>query len=109
MIITGIDLKVHQYSFIFFFKKGGKDYEPLFQQILSTFKFIETEKTPTKEEACVNSGGTVENSLCCESASDFPNLCLIGACGCSPENSRQIKTCDCGPEKCFNGTECVTS
>jgi len=82
-----------------------------FNQMLSTFKFIEneTEKTSTKEEACVNSGGTVKTSSCCESASDFPNLCLIGPCGCGPQNSHQIKTCDCGPEKCFNGTECVAS
>jgi len=35
-------------------------------------------------------------------------LCLIGPCGCSPENSHQIKTCDCGPDKCFNGNECVS-
>jgi len=97
------------YDSYFTFKEGGKGYEPTFNQILSTFKFIETEKNPTKEGACVNSGGTVETSLCCESASDFPDLCLIGPCGCSPENSHQIKTCDCGPEKCFNGTECVAS
>jgi len=84
-------------------------HQKILQQILSTFKFIELEKTSKKEDTCVNSGGTVETSLCCESASDFPNLCLIGACGCSPENSHQIKTCDCGEGKCFDGTECITS
>lgn len=60
-----------------------------------------------KEEACLNSGGQVITSLCCKSTSDFPNLCLIGACGCSPENSHEVKICDCGNDKCFNGDECV--
>jgi len=90
-------------------KEEYEKYAELFNQMLSTFKFIEPEKMITKEESCVNSGGTVETSLCCESASDLPNSCLIGACGCSPENSHQIKICDCGEGKCFNGTECVVS
>ncbi|PIR72356.1 MAG: hypothetical protein COU42_01690 [Candidatus Nealsonbacteria bacterium CG10_big_fil_rev_8_21_14_0_10_36_24] len=60
-----------------------------------------------KEKLCIDSGGTASTSLCCKEVSDFPNLCLIGACGCSPENSHEIKTCDCGEEKCFNGKECV--
>jgi eight-cysteine-cluster-containing protein len=63
----------------------------------------------TKEEkACLNFGGQVSTSLCCKSTNDFPNLCLIGACGCSPENSHQVKICDCGPDKCFDGKECVS-
>lgn len=45
--------------------------------------------------------------MCCKATSDFPNLCLIGPCGCSPENSHQVKVCDCGPNKCFDGNECV--
>lgn len=61
-----------------------------------------------KEQSCINSGGTVTTSLCCKSISDFPNLCLIGACGCSSENSKEVKICDCGDGKCFNGEECVT-
>jgi len=61
-----------------------------------------------KEQACVNSGGTISTSLCCKSTSDFPNLCLIGPCGCSPDNSHEIKICDCGPDKCFDGNECIT-
>lgn len=60
-----------------------------------------------KELACTNSGGTVTTSSCCKSVSGFPNSCLIGACGCSPDNSHDIKTCDCGEGKCFNGTSCV--
>jgi len=59
------------------------------------------------EQACNNAGGKVTTSLCCGSANDFPNLCLIGACGCAPANSHEIRTCDCGAGKCFNGKDCV--
>jgi len=58
-------------------------------------------------EACVNSGGEITTSLCCKMTSDYPNLCLIGACGCSPDNSHEVRICDCESEKCFNGKECV--
>jgi len=61
-----------------------------------------------QEKACVNSGGTVSTSKCCKSASDFPNSCAIGACGCSPENSHEVKICDCG-DGCWNGTKCVNN
>ncbi|XOA43066.1 MAG: hypothetical protein ACKKMO_01160 [Candidatus Nealsonbacteria bacterium] len=67
------------------------------------------EELTEKEQACINSGGEVSTSLCCKATGDFPNLCLIGPCGCSPENSHQVKICDCGPDKCFNGSECVSS
>jgi hypothetical protein len=60
-----------------------------------------------KETACINSGGTVSTSLCCQSVSDFPNLCLIGACGCSSENSHEVKICNCPENECFNGNQCV--
>lgn len=73
----------------------------------TTLKDITTEEM-NKEQSCLLSGGNIETSLCCGSTSDFPNLCLIGACGCSPTNSHQIKTCNCGDNKCFNGKECVT-
>jgi len=59
------------------------------------------------EQACLNSGGTVRTSLCCLSTGDFPNLCLIGPCGCSPENSHEVKVCDCGEGKCFDGSTCA--
>lgn len=61
----------------------------------------------TKEQGCTNSGGTIASSFCCNSVSDFPNSCLIGACGCAPANSHQVKTCDCGEGKCFDGNSCV--
>ena len=60
------------------------------------------------EQACLDSGGTVEITSCCLTASDFPNLCLIGACSCSTENSHDVKTCNCGEGKCFDGTICVS-
>jgi uncharacterized protein YceK len=72
---------------------------------------IENKETTTtasgKEQACTSSGGTVKTSLCCESVSDFPNTCLIGACGCSPENSHGVKVCECPGSKCFDGNTCT--
>ena len=62
-----------------------------------------------KEKSCLNSGGTPTTALCCQTTSDFPNTCLIGACGCSSANSHQVKVCDCGEGKCFNGNECIVS
>jgi membrane-bound inhibitor of C-type lysozyme len=62
-----------------------------------------------KEKSCLNSGGAVTTASCCQTASDFPNTCLIGACGCSPDNSKEIKTCNCGTDKCFNGEKCASA
>ena len=59
-----------------------------------------------KEQACLISGGTVTTSLCCKATGDFPNSCLIGACGCPPEYSHEVKVCDCGADKCFDGSRC---
>lgn len=59
-------------------------------------------------DGCTASGGTVVTSLCCASVSDFPNTCLIGACGCSPTNSHEVKTCECPEGMCFDGTRCVS-
>lgn len=57
---------------------------------------------------CQESGGTVETASCCKSVEDFPNTCNIGACGCSPDNSHEVKVCNCGERKCWTGTECAT-
>jgi eight-cysteine-cluster-containing protein len=65
-------------------------------------ELTETEKT------CIDSGGTVAIADCCKLTSDFPNSCLIGACGCSSDNSKQVKTCDC-KDGCWDGTKCVKS
>jgi len=62
-----------------------------------------------KEKACLSSGGQITTSLCCNLTSNYPNLCLIGACGCPSGNSHQVKVCDCGEGKCFNGNRCTTA
>lgn len=59
------------------------------------------------EQSCLSSGGTISTAICCMSAADFPNTCLIGACGCSPDNSHPVRSCDCGSGKCFDGVRCV--
>lgn len=61
-----------------------------------------------KEQACLDSDGTVEVASCCLATNDFPNLCLVGACGCSTEDSHQVKICNCGEGKCFDGETCVS-
>ena len=66
-----------------------------------------TTESAKREQACMISGGTIGTSSCCKSAEDFPNSCLIGACGCALENSKEVKVCNCGTGKCFNGTGCV--
>jgi len=66
------------------------------------------ETSDPKEQACIDSGGTVSTSLCCLAVGDFPNLCATGACGCAPGDSHEVKICDCGPGKCFDGETCVT-
>lgn len=63
----------------------------------------------TTGELCKESGGTIKTQLCCGSVSDFPNTCLIGACGCSSSNSKEVKVCDCGEGKCFDGKTCVST
>ena len=78
---------------------------------LPTKKALSEDQTPElteKEQACIDSGGTVTTSMCCKNTDDFPNFCIIGPCGCSPENSHEVKICDCGLDKCFDGTECVS-
>ncbi len=62
----------------------------------------------TAEEACLASGGTVTSALCCTSTGDFPNTCAVGACGCSPDASHEVRVCTCGAGTCFNGSACVS-
>lgn len=66
-------------------------------------------KTLTLENKCINSGGTVINKMCCNAVTDFPNTCLIGACGCSLENSHEMKVCECEEGKCWDSEkdQCV--
>lgn len=65
------------------------------------------ENTNSTTNKCVVGGGVVTQSLCCQSATEFPNTCAIGACGCSPSNSKNIDVCDCGINSCWNGEKCV--
>ncbi len=61
----------------------------------------------SKELACTDGGGTVARALCCSSVDDYPNTCIIGACGCAPDSSREVNICDCGEGRCFDGNGCV--
>ncbi|OPY53644.1 MAG: hypothetical protein A4E49_01341 [Methanosaeta sp. PtaU1.Bin112] len=65
------------------------------------------EPSNPKMENCIRSGGRVTVDMCCKSTPDFPNTCVIGPCGCSPDNSKETKVCDCGEGRCFDGTSCV--
>lgn len=66
-----------------------------------------TSESAKKEQACLIAGGTIGTELCCKSSGDFPNSCLIGACGCSAENSHEVKFCNCGIDSCFDGSKCI--
>jgi hypothetical protein len=61
----------------------------------------------TPEQGCLGSGGTVTTAMCCASTGDFPDTCAVGACGCGPSASHQVRFCMCAAGNCFNGTECV--
>ncbi len=71
-------------------------------------KTADIETPSDREQACLDSGGTVTAASCCESAEDFPDNCAIGACGCAPEYSHEVKFCSCGKGECFNGKKCIS-
>lgn len=73
--------------------------------ILNKKTVIPPEQTALKN--CLESGGQTITASCCLSTSHFPNTCLIGACGCAPDQSHNIQICDCGPDKCFDGNRCI--
>ncbi|HKZ45365.1 MAG TPA: hypothetical protein VJ343_01545 [archaeon] len=78
--------------------------------VLASYYLMQTNQHPSENElACINSAGTVRTAMCCLSAEDYPSTCLIGACGCSLENSHEVKFCDCGEGRCFNGNTCAMS
>lgn len=62
--------------------------------------------TPEGVTTCVDSGGIVANARCCRGVGDFPDTCLIGACGCSPLESEKVLVCECPAGQCFNGVVC---
>jgi hypothetical protein len=53
-------------------------------------------------QRCTSTGGTVDTSLCCLSAGDFPNRCAIGACSCPPALGHMVRVCNCPSGMCFN-------
>jgi hypothetical protein len=63
--------------------------------------------TPDLEQACVDSGGTVEARECCMQTEDFPSTCLIGTCVCPPGNTHMVQYCLCPEDTCFDGTTCI--
>jgi uncharacterized protein (UPF0333 family) len=80
--------------------------------IILYFIFANKKTTPIvsdAEAACVNTGGTVSAVPCCSSSNEFPNTCMIGACRCSADNSKETKTCVCPEGSCFDGTGCATT
>lgn len=77
------------------------------EKLPETPKNEQNREAAEKEKACVDSGGIVTAALCCQSAEDFPDSCAIGACGCAPEYSHQVKFCGCGDGKCFEKNACV--
>lgn len=93
------------------FEKAIQDFKTAMEKARADFKASASQEDPDNslKQACESSGGTVATSTCCQSAKNFPNLCLIGPCGCSPDNSHQIKVCNCGNGKCFDGSACVAS
>jgi hypothetical protein len=71
------------------------------------YKYLSLVYETSKERNCTNSGGTIGTSQCCKSVIDFPNTCLIGACGCALTDSHEVKVCNCQEGKCFNGNACT--
>jgi hypothetical protein len=53
-------------------------------------------------DLCSTTGGTISTQSCCSSAANFPNSCEVGACGCSPTNSKTISMCLCKSGTCFD-------
>ncbi len=58
-------------------------------------------------ERCTRSGGTVGSASCCGLVGDFPNTCLVGACGCEPGKSHSVQVCQCPAGLCFDGRSCA--
>ena len=91
--------------------------DPVFERLATSLRkgFIiengilkEAAASVVAEKGCTSTGGKVIITSCCKTAIDFSNNCLVGACGCSPNNSKQVKNCSCPSGKCFDGNECIT-
>jgi serpin B len=64
-----------------------------------------------QEEACIKSGGSITTKSCCKSIIEFPDTCLIGACGCAPQYSHEVVACECGEGRCWDSSKhtCINS
>lgn len=65
----------------------------------------------SNEDLCTTTGGTVDVTSCCGTASDFPNLCGdANICPCPPGGNASNKTvCSCPEGSCFHDIAgCVT-
>jgi len=86
-------------------QKAFQDYQILVDKpildSISSIKFIEK---ISKEESCINSGGSISEITCyCAQTTNFYNSCLVGGCTCTPDptQARRIKSCECGQGNCF--------
>ena len=56
----------------------------------------------SNEKLCTDTGGSIVEASCCKSVGgNFPSSCYMGQCGCSLEDSHNVKTCECNEGKCF--------
>ncbi len=51
---------------------------------------------------CTSTGGQLDTKQCCNSVGDFPDMCSVGACGCSPSGSHSVTVCTCLNLGCFS-------
>jgi hypothetical protein len=66
--------------------------------------------TGSSSDLCTGSGGSVVSAACCAATGDFPNTCLVGACGCSPSASHDVLSCACPAGECYDPSSgCVGS
>lgn len=93
---------------VFTFYKSQKSQEAQKAQTQASYQ-APAENSSAQEQGCVESGGTVSTASCCQSTEDFPGNCAIGACGCAPEYSHEVKFCGCGKGKCFDGKKCTVN
>ena len=65
-----------------------------------------------KEKACKDNEGIVVNQDCyCSGTQDFYSTCAVGGCTCTPDPKykREIKRCECGVDRCWNGSMCIST
>jgi hypothetical protein len=75
--------------------------------VLAYFGVFNLHTNLEANQGCTSSGGSITLQSCCQSVSDFPNTCAVGACGCSEADSKQVSVCVCPEGYCFDGNECV--